>query len=445
MTRLGRIVHRLRFETRLLLLALAIGLPGSTVAVWMLWRTSLAPSVRWTTMVLLVVLWVALAVFLRHRVVYSLRTTASLLDALEQEDYSLRAHREGPDDALNDIFDEINQLSERLSNQRLSALEATALLRTVMAEIDIAVFAFDPDHRLRLVNRAGEKILARPASRIVGRSASELGLDDWLKEEFEAPVERSFPGAVGRWGIRRTGFRQEGVQHQLLVITDLSKTLRQEERQTWQRLIRVMGHELNNSLGPIKSSAETLQRLAAREASSGEFREDLNSGLEVIRQRSDALAVFVASYSQLARLPEPKLGHFQIARVVKHVTAIEPRLAVAIEEGPDLTVQADQAQIEQALINLVKNAVDASLETGGGVRIRWIKRVEECEVSVEDEGPGMPDTGNLFVPFFTTKPGGSGIGLVLSRQIAEAHGGSLTLENRSGERGCCARLRLPLA
>ena len=445
MIRLGHILRRFKFETRLLLHATLIGLPGSVVALWMLGRSALSPSVRWSLMVVLVAIWVALALLLRHRVVYSLRTTASLLDALAQEDYSLRAHREGPDDALNDIFDEINRLSDRLSDQRLSALEATALLRTVMAEIDVAIFAFDPDQSLRLVNRAGERILARPASRLIDRSATELGLGDWLDQDVAAPVERSFPGAVGRWGIRRTGFRQEGTLHQLLVITDLSKTLRHEERQTWQRLIRVMGHELNNSLGPIKSSAETLQRLVSRQQPAGEFHQDLNSGLDVIRQRSDALSGFVASYSQLARLPEPNLVPFKIAAVVSHVAAVESRLTVENRGGPGLSVQADQAQIEQALINLLKNAVEASLETRGAVRIGWLKRAEECEIVVEDDGPGMPDTANLFVPFFTTKPGGSGIGLVLSRQIAEAHGGSLTLENRSDGQGCCARLRLPLA
>lgn len=435
----------LRFENRLLLLALAVGLPGSLLALGWLWTSSLGSMARWTLTIALLILWVLLATRVRKRAVYSLRTIASLLEAMRQEDYSMRGHRSEPNDALDDVFREINLLSDNLSGQRLDALEASALLRAVMAEIDVAVFTFDPDHELRLVNRAGERILARPASRLLGRSAAELGLEDWLEGDIGSTVERTFPGAAGRWGVRRSTFRQEGVPHHLLVITDLSKTLREEERQTWQRLIRVLGHELNNSLGPIKSTAETLHRLAGRQTDKEEWHQDLESGLEVIRQRSEALSRFMASYSQLARLPAPHLEPVEITEVTRHAIAVEPRLPVENTDGPALTVQADRAQIEQALINIVKNAVDASLETGGGVKISWRKRAEDCEVVVEDEGPGLPESANLFVPFFTTKQGGSGIGLVLSRQIAEANGGSLTLENRSNRPGCRARLRLPLS
>jgi signal transduction histidine kinase len=126
---------------------------------------------------------------------------------------------------------------------------------------------------------------------------------------------------------------------------------------------------------------------------------------------------------------------------------LDTRLDVQVVEGPPIRLGADGDQLEQLLINLVRNAVDAALETGGGVRVGWEQAEtddDHLDVWIEDDGPGISNTENLFVPFFTTKPRGSGIGLVLSRQIAEAHGGTLTLENRTGTRGCEAHLRLPL-
>jgi two-component system nitrogen regulation sensor histidine kinase NtrY len=320
----------------------------------------------------------------------------------------------------------------------------------VMGEIDVAVFAFDGNQRLRLVNRAGEKLLAQPAMRLLGRTSDELGLAVCLKrpEGGAQTMQMVFPGGVGRWDIRRSTFREGGAQHQLLVLTDLSQTLREEERTAWQRLLRVLGHELNNSLAPIKSVAGSLADLLDRQPRPADWGDDMQRGLEVISSRADSLARFVESYSKLARLPQPRFEPVSIGDVLVRVANLETRLPVNIVAGPPLIISGDSVQLEQLLINLVRNAVDASMEvssaTGGAVEVGWSQNNGQIEVWIKDEGPGLANTANLFVPFFTTKVGGSGIGLVLSRQIAEAHGGTLTLENRTGLRGCEAVLRLPL-
>jgi len=254
----------------------------------------------------------------------------------------------------------------------------------------------------------------------------------------------NFPGGAGRWEIRRGTFREGGQQHQLLVLTDLSKTLREEERSAWQRLLRVLGHELNNSLAPIKSVAGSLGGLINRDPQPADWRDDMHRGLEVISSRADSLARFIESYSKLARLPPPRFETLNIGRLVERVATLETRLPVKIVPGPHTVVRGDRAQVEQLLINLIRNAVDASLETNGNVEVGWSHQNGQLVVSVRDEGLGLANTSNLFVPFFTTKASGSGIGLVLSRQIAEAHGGTLTLENCNGKNGCEARLTLPL-
>ena len=253
-----------------------------------------------------------------------------------------------------------------------------------------------------------------------------------------------FPGGEGRWGIQRSGFREDGLPYRLLMIANLSQALREEERQAWKRLIRVLGHELNNSLTPIKSMAVTLGSLLERDSPPEDWEDDARQGLAVIAERAEGLARFMAAYSRLARLPPPEIAPVPVGAWVERVASLEDRLAVVVAGGPDVEVEADADQLEQLLINLLRNAVDAALETGGGVRVSWARRRDNLELRIDDDGPGLPETANLFVPFFTTKPQGSGIGLVLSRQIAEAHGGTVRLENRDRGTGCRATLRLPL-
>jgi signal transduction histidine kinase len=313
-----------------------------------------------------------------------------------------------------------------------------------MGEIDVAVFAVDEGGVLRLVNRAGERLLGRPSEQLVGRSAAAVGLGACLTGEERRVLDSAFLTEGGRWELRRSSFRQGGVPMRLLVLTDLRQALREEERQAWQRLVRVLSHEINNSLAPIQSIAGSLRALIGRAPRPADADEDLERGLGVIGGRAESLSRFMRSYARMARLPAPALAPVSVAAWVDRVAQLEKRVPVHVRPGPPVTLSADGDQLDQLLINLVSNAVDASAETGGAVEIRWSHQAGMLELRVLDEGPGLPTTANLFTPFFTTKPSGTGIGLVLSRQIAEAHGGTLTLEDRADARGCVARLRLPV-
>lgn len=436
--------RRTPHDKHILLLSLAAGVPAVATALYFLWSGGYSAKYEWTFTVFIVGCWLGFAFAARERVVYPLQTLSNLLAALREGDFSIRARGAKHDDPLGEAMLEVNYLGEILREQRLGALEATALLSTVMAEIDVAVFTFTAEQKLRFVNRAGEKLLAQPVERLMGRNAAELGLADCLQGDTVRTVQMTFPGTVGRWEVRRSTIRERGLPLHLLVLSDLSRALREEERQAWQRLVRVIGHELNNSLAPIKSIAGSLESLVIREPQPVDFKEDMRRGLSVISSRAASLGRFMDAYARLARLPQPRFQTLSVSALVNRVVRLETRLEIALVPGPEVALRADGDQLEQLLINLVRNAVDAAMETGGGVQVGWHKSNGQLELRIQDEGPGLSNTGNLFVPFFTTKPAGSGIGLVLSRQIAEAHGGSLTLENRKSGPGCEARLRLPL-
>ena len=431
-------------ETRVLLLALAGGFPAVAACVIILALEGRPARFQITNDSFVILCWLSFCFAARGRIAGPLRTLANLLEALREGDYSIRARVDNPKEPLGEVMQQVNAMAATLRDQRLGALEATALLRKVMEEIDVAAFAFDPSQQLRLVNRAGERLLAQPAERLLARDATSLGLAEYLGGAAEQTIQREFPGMTGRWGIRRSQFREGGLPHQLLVVTDLTRPLREEELQAWQRIVRVIGHELNNSLTPIKSIAQSLADLLTAEPRPEDWNQDMSRGLSVIATRSESLSRFMSSYARLAKLPPPKLAPIEINNLLLRASSLETRQRVFFEEGAPLTFQGDIDQLEQALINLIQNGVDAAQATGGRVFLHYKQSASALEMTVRDEGPGVANTANLFVPFFTTKRGGSGIGLVLSRQIAEAHGGALTLRNATDGPGCEAVITLPL-
>jgi two-component system nitrogen regulation sensor histidine kinase NtrY len=436
-------VHR-SLERSVLLLSLAGGLPATLGLLYVTSQLQYSFEVRWTLAAVVATIWIGCARLAYQMVTKALSLQADLLNALREGDYSIRGTGARPGSAVDLVMHEINALGDTLQRQRTEAVESTKLLQSVMGAIDVAVFAFDMDGMLVLANPTAERLVGQPAETLLGREAHQLGLAAYLTGETPRLIERPFGPESGRLELRRSSFRREGKPHQLIVFADLSRALREQEQHAWQRIVRVLSHEINNSLTPIKSIAHSIKRMLSRVPNLPRA-EEIQDGLNLIETRSGSLGRFLRAYAQLARLPKPQQRPVLVGPLAHRIAELEPRLAVTVRPSDDIEVNADPDQLEQLLINIVRNAVDAALETRGRVSIDWKHVDGSLQLTVEDEGPGLPDTSNLFVPFFTTKPAGSGIGLALSRQIAEAHGGTLALENRTDARGCRAVLRIPLA
>jgi two-component system, NtrC family, nitrogen regulation sensor histidine kinase NtrY len=440
--------HRRLYERRIRGFSLLLAGPGLVIAIILTFQQAWSRDAKWSVAALLVILFLIFEAVLHDQVIRPLQTLTNVISSLREEDFSFRARGAVANDALGELATEVNALADTLSAQKTFAVEATELLKRVLEEIDTPLFTFDPNGKLNLVNSAGTRLLQQSRDDLLGRTAEDIGLTAFFQSETGVTsVSPLSPNA--RWLVRRTSFREKGVPHTLILLSDVSRALREEERSAWQRLIRVLGHELNNSLTPIKSIAGTLLlRVKGMEIGTQE-QADFEKGLGIIESRSASLNRFLQAYRQIAQMPGPKLQPTPVRTLVERSAALENRVPVKVESGPEVTVSADPDQLEQVLINIVRNAAEAVMQAGheagpeAPVSIRWLLNSHFLQIQVIDSGPGLLNPENAFVPFYTTKESGSGIGLALSRHIVEAHGGSIQLLNRKDAVGCIAVISIP--
>lgn len=436
-----RLRHKLSYDIRLTLAVLVAGLLP-----WLLLLVSLRMAGISGYLIALVAVLHGMVVaycayYVYSRTTFQLRTVSNLLDAMVRGDYSLRGTPAAQHDSLSELIQLINRLANTLSEQKLETRESQLLLNRVISQVDFAILIVDDGGRVGVANPAASRLLAPDGGELIGRPAHEFGLSLATVAGVSQRHELNLPDGRGKFHVMAERFSANQREHRLVFITDIQRLLRDEERQAWQSLVRVLGHEINNSLSPIASIADTLTRLTRR-GLQPEDSERLREGLGVIIERSQSLTGFLHRYHQLTKLPAPQREPTPLAAMVARVAALFEGRRIDTAGPQELQVFVDPAQFEQLLVNLLKNAFEASAPDDP-VEIHWSVEPGRVRIAIRDHGPGLSDTSNLFVPYYSTKPGGSGIGLFLSRQIAFNHDGEVQLHNHDNGHGAEAVIWVP--
>jgi len=429
------------FSQKIFIFTLAAAVPSFLCCLIFLWMIeySVYAKILLTTLLSLSVF--GFAWLIKKQLQFQFQTLSNLVEAIRGGDFTLRGKKRSSDDPLTELIGQINLLSANLSEQRIASEEAYRLLDKTIAHINVAIFAFDARGQIKLANPAAGRLFDCDYQLLLGKAADDLALNDFLSGEQSQLIEHSFPGGAGRWQIRLDSYRDRGIQGKLLFITDLKTVLREEELKAWKNLIKVISHEVNNSLYPISSISQTLNKLTTSQTLAPDWKTDMSEGLSVISERANNLTDFINRYAKVAKLPEPNKVIFTMAQLLAHTAIIHSnKELISIDENsdPGMELFADQGMIEQVIINLLKNA----LEAGAPVFFSWSEDEKHQWMNVIDNGDGIKNSANLFVPFYSTKKTGSGIGLVLCQQILDIHHGSLALENRD-QGGCLAQVCLP--
>ncbi|KGJ88034.1 sensor histidine kinase [Thalassotalea sp. ND16A] len=435
---------RVKFETQLLkYLLIATGVPVALLLL-VLWYYQASTNLFMLILLTLFCITGYCAITMYHKITFQFRTLSNLLEGMSHGDYSLRGRRHSRDDALGELVDQINNLANTLTEQRFSAMEGQHLLKKVIQHINVAIIAVDEQQQLALLNPAAEQLLNVSSEQMLGKPLANIDAQSLLTISQQQVMELTFANKKGQFQVIRDNYRDHGHQHDLFFITDVNHLLREQERQAWQNLIRVLSHEINNSLTPISSFASTISRLAKKQDLSSDFADNLQQSLTIIGERSSSLKQFIDSYRQLTHLPKPQKQNTNLLALLTKVVAIFKQCNIELDISDDITLALDPVQIEQVLINVIKNADEAMQTCPGNISICASTDEHNAILTIADQGIGIASSHNLFTPFYTTKKQGSGIGLVLSRQIIEAHNGFLSMANRNSERGCQITIQLPI-
>lgn len=434
---------RIAFEDRLVRLALFTGVFPTFCCSVLLYYVDISIYPKILLILVLLVCTLFGAFSIRQLVIFQLRTSTNLVEAMTSNDYTLRANNKGLEGALSDFNQLLNTLAKTLAEQSLITREKQILLAKVTDQIDVAIVAVDNNQAINLMNPAAEKLFKCRFDELQGWPIKQLGLQNILSKDYNKVAEFEIKQHKKKVLIRTDQYFEKGIKHTLIFITDIQSLLREEERQAWQKLLRVLSHEINNSIAPIASIGETLEKMVQRQYSGTEFDNDLKEGLGVITERAQSLNIFIQRYQKLAKLPLPTKTLFSIEPLLQSVALLFPDANIELE-SKDLQVYADKDQLQQVLVNLLKNACESMCDNSTEkISVHWRKNSHFIEVEIRDQGTGINNLDNIFVPFYTTKQQGTGIGLSLSRQILVNHGGDLIIKNRSDKSGVSVTLLIP--
>lgn len=398
------------------------------------WATKLLILLLLSTFVLLV------TDKLRHKVVATLRDSNSMLEAMSKGEGNMQM---GPaEGVLAEHYQLLNQFAQTMNEQRLISKEQHLLLQKVSLHIDVGIIAVDSEHRIVLMNPAAERLLQVSFDKWQGWPLVQLGVNEAINKSGSHLMKLKCGQDSKQVYVVTEQYLENGKPHYLLFITDVQHLLYEEERQAWQKLFRVLSHEINNSLTPISAISQGLSKQLQNTEPPPEPQQ-LAEGLQVINERAQGLNQFMKSYQQLTRLPPPEKQLLVLEDLVANVCGLFEQPIDC--RGEAISLYADPAQLQQVLVNLVKNALESGSDKHPvQVVIEWRRQSGKLVLDVLDNGLGIQNPDNLFIPFYSTKPGGSGIGLVLCRQIARNHGGDLQLTNRDSQPGAQSRLLIPL-